>query len=655
MMREEVEKISQFITATVHLQTFLLQSVQTNDIMATVPAWQTARKKRCFEQFIKLKCVKNQNENLDSNAADFDVSKLDQVKMKAHILDCVAALGVVQQEIVSQKLPLVLNEGEQPLSAQAQLISNTVFTNVAMSVLLTTLTSEGEEEPKRSTSVLELLSAFPDESKLTDGRGWLPLHWAAISDCLEVADMKVLYASDPLALQRYHQAGTDKDDMGFSPAHLLCMQEMTNRNMSLIQHFSICNQRAFTMSASYPNRGDPLLYGFTALHASSNYGQPTEELIKHLLQLDSSQTKKKCGKNGLTPLGYLCKCSTGSSNGRLVTCLLEVDSSTEVVGNGIRGCIESTDHDYVLEKVKMLLKANPEAAKYHDSIGENLLHCAADRRKISFQLCIDIMQQILSIHKEAVREVDSIGRLPVHNAARDSTEEVMEFLLGLYPESASIVFTLVSFNHLHLAVIDTESTTSVMEAKFRFLCSRYPALMLQRDCSGFTPLHAAIVWKITPAVRILCEAGGQEQVKTTVADPTDDNNRYNGWLPLHYLIDRQADSLRDSLFSDEAGCFRMLLRMYPEAAGIEGGVGVAYKKTPYQLGVGRNLPPYYLRLLLRAAPDLNPAELHRLNYAERRMAMFLAFGARARATEPPLLARLRFAKMDLVKHVISFL
>ena len=621
--------------------------------MAAVPAWQTARKKRCFEQFIRLKCVKNQNEILDSNAADFDITKLDQVKMKAHILDCVAALGLVQQEFVSQKLPLVLNEGEQPLSAQAQLISNTVFTNVAMSVLLTTLTSEGAKKPKRSQSVKELLRSFPDESKLTDGRGWLPLHWAATTNSLEVADMKVLYASDPLALQRYHQEGTDKNDTGYTPAHLMCMQEMTNRNMSLVQHFSICNSKAFTMSASYHGRGDPLLYGFTALHVACWGGQPTEKLLKHLLQLDSSQTKKKCSEDGLTPLGYLCKWR--SSSGSLVACLLEVDSSYEVVGNGIRGCLESTYYAHMLERVKMLLKANPEAAKYHDSDGLNLLHSAACQGTMHFQLCIDVIQQILAIHKEAVREVDSLGWLPVHTAARNSTVEVMEFLLGLHLESVSMVTTVGSNNLLHLATADEESTTSVMEAKVRFLCSRYPAMMLQRSGSGHTPLHAAIVCKITPAGLILCEAGGQEQVKTTVAHPTNANNGSNGWLPLHCLIDRQADPLRDSLLSKEADCFRMLLHLYPEAAGIEGGVGAANKKTPYQLAVNKNLPPYYLRLLLRAAPDLNPAELHRLNYAERRMAMFLAFGARARATEPPLLARLRFEKMDLVKHVISFL
>ncbi len=99
---------------------------------------------------------------------------------------------------------------------------------------------------------------------------------------------------------------------------------------------------------------------------------------------------------------------------------------------------------------------------------------------------------------------------------------------------------------------------------------------------------------------------------------------------------------------------RWLLRLYPEAAGIEGGMG-AEKKTPYQLAVDRNLPEYYLRLLLRAAPTLDPVELHRLNFEQRRMAMFLAFRATAATMEAPLLARLRGESKDLVYRVVSFL
>ena len=620
---------------------------------ATIPAWETARKIRCFQQFIKLKCVKNGHENMGINAIDFDVTKLDVVKMKAHILDCIAALGVVQQEFVDQKLPLVLNEGEQPLSVQAQAVSNDVFTNVAMSLMLTTLTSEGAEKPEHSESVKQLLRAFPDESKLTDGRGWLPLHWATVTDRMTEADIKVLYATDPMAMQQYHLEGTDDDNMGFTPAHLLCMREVTNRSYSLIQYFSVCNSEAFTMSASYADRSDPSLRIFSALHAACCSGQPTEELLKHLIQLDSTQIKKKCSENGLTPLGHICqniRCGDG-----LVNCLLEVDSSAEVVGNGIVGCLRSTDCVRMLERVEILLKANPEAAKYRNSSEMNLLHLAAYNKTMPFHLCIDVMQRIHAIHKDAVREVDDEGGLPVHYAAQFSTVEVMEFLLGLYPESASVVTTSGSSNLLYLAVFDNKNTPSVLEAKVRFLRTRYPAMMLQKDGNGLIPFHVVIRYKNIPVVLILCKAGGQELVRVPVAHPTDINCKWNGWLPLHYLIYWNAESLHDSLFSKEADYFRMFLRWYPEAAGIEGGIGARYKKTPYQLAVDENLPPYYLRLLLRAAPDLNPAELHRLNYAERRMAMFLAFKGVSRNIEPLLLTRLRFAKKDLLKHVMSFL
>ena len=464
--------------------------------------------------------------------------------------------------------------------------------------------------------------------------------------------MKVLYASDPMVLQQHHQEGTDEDDMGFTPAHLLCMQQVTDRNLSLVQHFSICNSRAFTMSASY-ERDNPSLYGFSALHAACFYGKPVQELLKHLLQLDSTQMKKSCIEGSCNPLGFLCYSRRESVN--LISCLLEVDSSAEVVKNGISGSLMSINHDYVLETVTMLLKVNPEAAKYRCVKSENLLHLAAQQESMPSQLCIDVMKLILVIHKDAVQELNTDNWLPVHYAARFQTKEVLEFLLGLYPESSTMVTSAGAQNLMHLAVRDKKSTASVMEAKVRYLCSQYPAMTLQQKSDGDTPLHHAVYEGNIPAVKLLCKVGGQEQMKTPVAHPTKAQHPFNGYLPLHYVIRFRAEQLRDSLFSDQADLFRMMLRMYPEAAGIIGGLGVTRRKTPYQLAVDNDLPSYYLRLLLRAAPTLNPAELHRLNYEERRMALFLAFAARARATEPPFLARLRFAKMDLVKHVVSFL
>ena len=117
---------------------------------------------------------------------------------------------------------------------------------------------------------------------------------------------------------------------------------------------------------------------------------------------------------------------------------MEIDSSTAVIWSAINGCLlPSPDYSRVLDRVEMLLKADPEAAKHRSTEGVNLLHMAAQQEKLPQQICIDVMQRILAIHKDAVREVASGGWLPIHYATRYSALEVMEFLLGLYPESAS--------------------------------------------------------------------------------------------------------------------------------------------------------------------------------------------------------------------------
>ena len=227
----------------------------------TISAWESARLKRCYKQFIDLKCVKNsRHEELVADALDFDITQLDESKMKAHILDCAAALRLVQQERIRQDKPLILQDGEQPLTEQTQTALNNLFSTAVGCVL---------DQPSHNEGMTQLMRAFPDNSKLTDGRTWLPLHWAAVTNGVTEIDMKLVYNSNPTALQQYHQHGTDVNHMGFTPAHLLCMKAVTKSSMSLIQHFAEISQgQAFTMSASYPERGDSLLYGFSALHVA---------------------------------------------------------------------------------------------------------------------------------------------------------------------------------------------------------------------------------------------------------------------------------------------------------------------------------------------------------------------------------------------------
>ena len=619
---------------------------------------------------------------------DFDVSMLDEDKMMAHLLDCYAALCAVQQFRVKKKKTSKLN-------AKTQQAKNKIF-KTAMSLMSTGMTHDDAEiVPKYSPAFLKMASSL-NAVQVFDERGWMPLHWAAIAlgtpegdiHGLTEGDVILIYACDPFALSRHHLF-PQYSYHGCTPAHFLCMQPVTKYSMSLLRYFSTCNQQALVSRNKATYSITSYSKHLSLLHAACEYGQPTEELLQFLLQLESSQTSLSF-HDGYTPLGNLCRNS--SCNGRLMTCLLDVDSSVEVVGNSIRACIFSDDHSSMLEKIEMLLKANPEAAKYRGIYGyENLLQ-SASRSTMPSALCIDVMKRILAIHPDAVKEVAggtderpiAIDDLPVHTAVKYGSPESLEFLLSVYPESATALhptrdpekeyelweedyFQKKAKNLLHLALSCDDARFT--EAKVRFLCSRYPELLYQRGGDGNTPLHQALLEidsvEMLSAVRAMCEIGdGQKLIRTPVIHPAGEDEddydyeeaKWDHWLPLHFFV--ASGALKDSSpLSECADFFRMMLRWYPEAAGMAGTYKKKpyRKKTPYQLAVDNKLAPYFIRLLLRAAPHLNPTKLHRLNFAERRMAMFLAFRAVTNQPTPLLLARLRFMNKDLVKRVVLFL
>jgi hypothetical protein len=106
--------------------------------------------------------------------------------------------------------------------------------------------------------------------------------------------------------------------------------------------------------------------------------------------------------------------------------------------------------------------------------------------------------------------------------------------------------------------------------------------------------------------------------------------------------------------SKRADFFRFLLRKYPQAASIT----FWNRRTPYAYCLSKGAPVYLLRVLLQADPTIAPEALRRLNYQERRNALFLAFAAISRNEEPNILSRLRQrdgGELCLLKQVISFI
>ena len=63
---------------------------------------------------------------MNADAVAVDITILDVEKMKTLILDAVAALGIIQQELVQQKKPVPQEDG-QFLTTEMQAVSNKVF------------------------------------------------------------------------------------------------------------------------------------------------------------------------------------------------------------------------------------------------------------------------------------------------------------------------------------------------------------------------------------------------------------------------------------------------------------------------------------------------------------------------------------------------
>ena len=616
---------------------------------------------------VARKELNNRNDSNVVNGQPFTLADEDFVMTL--MVDCLTLLAGMQEQ--KQQMDVAANNAGRRASR------NKIFMGALSVVGNSLLKIDGAVQLAHTNAALDqLLGAFsvPSNDKYLaggGGKGWLPLHWAVVlasADLHDVtkADVETLYSLNPMVIQTKHIADRGFLKKGFAPALMLCMSPVTSCSMELVRLISVCSPSAFTSTPT----------GCSALHAACRFGTPTVELLQHLLQLDSSQTKER-GTYFLfrecCPLGQLCfnlmKRTDELSNAEdLVNCLLEVDKSGEVVGDALFGSLDGYCAAYAksakptLEKrngrlchmIEMLLKANPESAKYRDSDYVNLLYQACSASMPS-KLCIDIIKLVLAVHKDAVRELCSSGWLPVHRAAECFDLKVVELLLDLYPAAVNAA-TPNGYSLLRFAVDDDDPSRAV--SKVQYLCARYPAMMQQRDNDGEVPLHNATGSHMFKTALALYEAGGVEQFKTPIAHPTDANYRLNGYLPLHLLISPWGliTPLWSNSVSELADAFRWLLRVCPDAVGIEGGVGAEYKKTPYQLAVDGELPDYYLRLLLRAAPTFKPAELHRLNYEQRRMAMFLAFKATAATLQAPfLLARLRVANKDLVQRVVSFL
>jgi ankyrin repeat protein len=287
-----------------------------------------------------------------------------------------------------------------------------------------------------------------------------------------------------------------------------------------------------------------------------------------------------------------------------------------------------------------------------DSEGNTLLNAAC----VSYATGSEVIKQILLACPEAAAVGDKRGCFPLshlvnnydyHESNDDGNDrklfsEAISLVFGSYPAAVQMyggyLLHQVTFCSSSLAVIKDiyeaepeaisefcgadEGTPLWLAAGFNsdirvieFLFSKYPeAIRLKNE--GFRsqlPLHVAVEGRSFDVV---------ETVYALYPDAIRIPDSY-GRIPLHAVIYRLTTGYARNASS--AGILRFLLKHYPAAAAIRDNEG----KTPYALAVARqDVPSPLLRQLLRAAPEQEPLELRRLNYEDRRGAIYLLFAAK---------------------------
>jgi hypothetical protein len=606
-----------------------------------------------YKLFEILNCCSEKLKNLDTDLDNDDhlalLALLSEDKMRSHIINCIAALRIVQIQRI---------EYESEDTKKHELVKRKVFDAACSMMINYTETDSGQEVVNR------ILSAFPDNKKMSD---WLPMHCAIalfVEDKISEEDVRILYTADPSALHQFsrdarpskrERHGDESEEVGYTPVHLLCMQK--EPKLSLIRYFSLRDPKAFLLCDKY---------GRSSLHLVANYSESLG-LLQTILQVNQTMTKEDSinYKDKYTPLGLLCeRCVFDFPRFfEMLSCLIDVDSTVEVIYDGIIRCIESSliqsdgnriDNDIrpksiggrILIVLGILLKANPDVVRYKES---SIFHTAS--RCLRGELGVAVLSLFHSKDSNGIKSFWQ-GSLPIHSAANRSSLDVLKFLHRAYPESLTMSTSDEDQNTLlHQTV--TSCFADDIKVKIQYLLDQCPAMVNMVNGSSFTPLQAACN-KISMSFKSSIILLNADPTLARVKCVTSDTNHLNSQqLPLHLLINNFSFNLNHPN-TYNGDCFRLLLHLYPGSAGVKD----SHSKSPYDVAIERKyfkLDVYFIRLLLNNDPKSDPPKWRDLNYAARKEGMFLAFRALSTNLEPIIWSKIRYKDKDLLARVVSFL
>jgi hypothetical protein len=274
-----------------------------------------------------------------------------------------------------------------------------------------------------------------------------------------------------------------------------------------------------------------------------------------------------------------------------------------------------------------------------------------------------VVELLHSLCPEAATCADMGGLLPCHIAARSSCFCVLRFVTDLVIHYATtavltppkVALLAVMFAGRKLGQCNADSGDVSEGEMLRYICSLDASCLSTAVEEGLLPLHVACRQGNLAVIRSLVTAYPQA-TKVVTED---------GRLPLHYWMLRWATLRSHRTITGFEDILRLLLRCNPSAAGVPIDLNAhpssrliagIKPRTTYDLCESLRLPYSVRRLLLLAAPTIDPSELCRLNYEARSGALFLAFSAQSQSDDPlvRVLQRLR-SHRDILRLTIAFI
>jgi ankyrin repeat protein len=253
-----------------------------------------------------------------------------------------------------------------------------------------------------------------------------------------------------------------------------------------------------------------------------------------ILQVDETMTKNYYKDNPysdeIKPLGSLCRRLEFPTFHEMFSCLVAVDSSAEVVFDGVIQCLtsyrNSRSEDYIMYpgsrgeatviRLEILLNMNVDFF-VNDEDSYKIFITASI--KLSGELGVAVLSLLLRRDGSVIKHVSSYGWMAIHHAAFSSSIDVLRFLHINNPESLSMLKNDRS-NLLHLVV---DGKFKDRRDKVQYLCDQCPALIHQKNDRGFAPIHRCFYGTLDIG-SIVCLCNADEAVVRDKYTPSNINH-----------------------------------------------------------------------------------------------------------------------------------